>query len=296
MDVKLWQISADPNQPRQLFEAEDLANLKKSVSSHGIMNPLVVQEMGPGKYLLVDGERRYRVAKELKLEEVPVTVLKPTSHVEKLVQQFHIQEQHKAWTPTEKAAAVHDLHTELKLPWKDMCDLLAINQRTAMAYNAFATLQDRKNFQKSELSLEWAEGIRSLERVIDLMYEKKGEKYPKADMIILERALVKKVHDNVIKKRGDLTKLKDAFTKDPSSIKAFIKDVDMTAEMIFAKTKAKGASAARKINVSTSWLQGYVNDYIEASDVELPEETIVKVKLTIKKLQDLLSHVGSDKE
>ncbi|MBD0304911.1 MAG: ParB/RepB/Spo0J family partition protein, partial [Tolypothrix sp. T3-bin4] len=44
------------------------------VKQHGILQPLLVRTIGSGKYELVEGERRYRAATEVGLENVPVVV------------------------------------------------------------------------------------------------------------------------------------------------------------------------------------------------------------------------------
>ena len=69
------EIHPDPNQPRQHFDEEALAELVVSVREKGILQPLVVRSNpdGPG-HLLIAGERRLRAARRLRLKDVPVLV------------------------------------------------------------------------------------------------------------------------------------------------------------------------------------------------------------------------------
>jgi len=73
MDIKLNQIHANPDQPRQTFLTAGLLNLAISIKENGIIQPIVVEKNGSG-YIIHDGERRYRaslilaVAEEKKLE------------------------------------------------------------------------------------------------------------------------------------------------------------------------------------------------------------------------------------
>src|SRR5438132_1461383 len=59
------------DQPRAAFDGDTLDELKDSIRSHGILEPLVVRPR-EGKFEIVCGERRYRAASELGLGFVPV--------------------------------------------------------------------------------------------------------------------------------------------------------------------------------------------------------------------------------
>jgi len=69
----LHQIRLPKQQPRRYFDSEKQAHLVKSVQEHGILEPLLVRPLG-SSYELVAGERRYRAAHEVGLQEVPVVI------------------------------------------------------------------------------------------------------------------------------------------------------------------------------------------------------------------------------
>jgi ParB family chromosome partitioning protein len=71
--IPIDSIDPNPLQPRQLFQAERLAELAQSIRSNGIIQPLVVRRAGM-RYQLVAGERRWRAAKLANLEKVPVVI------------------------------------------------------------------------------------------------------------------------------------------------------------------------------------------------------------------------------
>ena len=71
--VPLSLIVLPTTQPRHYFDPKAMQSLVKSISSSGILQPLLVRQVGD-KYELVAGERRYRAAKECSLSEVPVTI------------------------------------------------------------------------------------------------------------------------------------------------------------------------------------------------------------------------------
>jgi ParB family transcriptional regulator, chromosome partitioning protein len=62
-------------QPRRYFDPEALLELQESIQQLGILEPLVVRELGKDQYDLIAGERRWRCAKTLGLEKVPIVIV-----------------------------------------------------------------------------------------------------------------------------------------------------------------------------------------------------------------------------
>ena len=108
--IQLNKIIPDPEQPRQKFIQSELIELQNSIEAQGILSPLLVESnYQDDNYLLLDGERRYRCAKELQLEKVPVKVITgPLSFVDRTTIRFHVQEQHKDWSELDKAKAIYE--------------------------------------------------------------------------------------------------------------------------------------------------------------------------------------------
>ena len=52
-------IEPNPRQPRQVFDEDALAELVHSIREFGLMQPIVVREVGGGRYQLIMGERRW---------------------------------------------------------------------------------------------------------------------------------------------------------------------------------------------------------------------------------------------
>ena len=72
--LPLAQLRANPEQPRRSFPEESLAELASSLRTHGLIQPILVEEAGDGSYVIVAGERRFRAAGMAGLSEVPVIV------------------------------------------------------------------------------------------------------------------------------------------------------------------------------------------------------------------------------
>ena len=73
-EIPLSQISANPYQPRQIFDDSQLAELTDSVRQHGILQPVIVKRTGIESYELVAGERRFRAAREADLASIPAVI------------------------------------------------------------------------------------------------------------------------------------------------------------------------------------------------------------------------------
>ena len=74
--LPIEKVIANPNQPRQDFNKEDLEDLTQSIASRGIIQPIIVRVSRENNdlYQIVAGERRWRAAQKAQLHEVPVVV------------------------------------------------------------------------------------------------------------------------------------------------------------------------------------------------------------------------------
>ncbi|NDJ26196.1 ParB/RepB/Spo0J family partition protein [Nostoc sp. B(2019)] len=70
----ITQIHLAAHQPRRYFSTQAMESLVASIREHGILQPLLVRPLESGNYELIAGERRYRAAQTLGIEEVPVLV------------------------------------------------------------------------------------------------------------------------------------------------------------------------------------------------------------------------------
>lgn len=73
-DIKLSQISPNPDQPRTTFDEDALDELATSIKELGIIQPLSLRKMGPDSYQIIAGERRYRAALRAGLTSVPAYI------------------------------------------------------------------------------------------------------------------------------------------------------------------------------------------------------------------------------
>lgn len=75
LDVR--SIVPNPFQPRREFDADELADLRRSIAENGLLQPIVVRPVASvdgERYELVAGERRFRAVTELGWKEIPAVV------------------------------------------------------------------------------------------------------------------------------------------------------------------------------------------------------------------------------
>ena len=61
-------------QPRKTFDEQPLEDLAASIREKGVLSPILVRPIGPDRYEIVAGERRWRAAQLAKLHDVQVVV------------------------------------------------------------------------------------------------------------------------------------------------------------------------------------------------------------------------------
>ena len=73
IEVGIDQVEPNPNQPRKSFESKSLEELSHSIRTSGVIQPIIVREVGEG-YQLIAGERRWRAARQAGLDRIPAIV------------------------------------------------------------------------------------------------------------------------------------------------------------------------------------------------------------------------------
>ena len=73
-EIPVGELDPNPDQPRQSFDQESIAQLADSIRDQGILQPLLVVPASGGRYRIIAGERRYRASRVAGLETVPCIV------------------------------------------------------------------------------------------------------------------------------------------------------------------------------------------------------------------------------
>lgn len=73
--VPLDRLRCSPFQPRKVFQTLPLNELSESIREFGVLQPILVRDMGDGFYEIISGERRYRASLIAGKTEIPAIVL-----------------------------------------------------------------------------------------------------------------------------------------------------------------------------------------------------------------------------
>ena len=106
--LPIAQIEPHPEQPRRHFDETALDELAASIAARGVIQPVIVRPLGPGRYQLVAGERRWRAAQRAQLHEIPALV-RDLSEREVMALALIENLQREDLNPIEEARAYHRL-------------------------------------------------------------------------------------------------------------------------------------------------------------------------------------------
>ena len=72
--VRINDVEPNKNQPRKVFQQEELEALSDSIVKYGVISPITVRQAGD-RYIIIAGERRWRAARMAGLSEIPVIII-----------------------------------------------------------------------------------------------------------------------------------------------------------------------------------------------------------------------------
>ena len=116
------QIQRNPHNPRRLFDDEPMKILLESIDSLGILVPVTLykpkkksKSIHAKKYVLLDGERRWKCAKNLKLKYTPANIIEEPKDIQNILTMFHIHNLREGWQLMPTALKLQTLMTKLNI-------------------------------------------------------------------------------------------------------------------------------------------------------------------------------------
>ena len=129
--LRVSEIEPKPDQPRKYFDEEALQQLADSISTHGLLQPIIVRESAGGFYQIIAGERRWRASKLAGLLEVPVIIMEADAL--KAAEIAIIENiQREDLNPYEEAAAYQSLMRQYNLTQEQVAEKVG-KSRSAVA-------------------------------------------------------------------------------------------------------------------------------------------------------------------
>lgn len=232
--LRTAELEPNREQPRKHFNDEAIQALADSIQQYGMLQPILVRPMGLN-YQIVAGERRWRAARMLGLDEVPVIIRELTDEetaaialienlqredlnpVEEamgyaqLMEKFHMTQDEVAKRVGRSRSAVANALRLLKLPtgiryWVEIGSLSAGQGRALLAIR-----DEQKMHELAEKAAEGKITVRTLEEIAakqdyDLPeVHRNRDSYYKEMQLSLEEALGRRVVVKMGKEKGTLT-------------------------------------------------------------------------------------------
>ncbi|PZR93161.1 MAG: hypothetical protein DI537_11195 [Stutzerimonas stutzeri] len=107
-------IDRNPENPRLIFREDELLALQESIATQGILVPLTIYQRATDRYVILDGERRWRCALKLGLTAVPAIVQPEPDAVTNIMMMFAIHKTRSDWDPLPTAIKLEKLEEALE--------------------------------------------------------------------------------------------------------------------------------------------------------------------------------------
>lgn len=275
LEIPIELILVNPNQPRKNFEEGAMAELAESVKQHGVIQPIVVNDLGDGKYMIIAGERRYRAAKMVGLKTVPCVI---KEYTERQIKEVAIIEnlQREDLNPIEAARAIKQLMEEYNFTQEIVADRIGKN-RSAVSHLVRLLNLAPEVILLVEQNLLSAGHARTI-----VVIEDKTLQYKVARTIIDKRLSVREVEKLV----------REIMRPKPRKVK---KDIEQSPELLEFEENMQRIFAT-KVSIQGTEKKGRICiDYFSRDDLDRIYdllELINNKKLTLQDLQNYNRHQG----
>jgi len=120
-NIPIEFIQRGKYQPRKDINQEALEELASSIKAQGVMQPIVVREIGNNNYEIIAGERRWRACQIVGMEKIPAMVRNVSDRA--VIAMALIENvQREDLNPVEEATSLNRLKDEFDLTHQDVAD------------------------------------------------------------------------------------------------------------------------------------------------------------------------------
>lgn len=154
--IPVTNVTPNPYQPRTHFEPEAFEELKKSILSNGLIQPITVRRKSPTQYELISGERRLKACSEIGMREIPAYIIKVDTEEAMLALALIENIQREKLNPIEIGFAYKRLMEECHLTQEQIAEKVG-KDRTTVA-NTIRLLKLPREIQDSLIKEEITAG------------------------------------------------------------------------------------------------------------------------------------------
>ncbi|WP_425473114.1 ParB/RepB/Spo0J family partition protein [Weissella muntiaci] len=207
--LSLTKVTANPFQPRHVFDEAALAELAKSIEENGVLQPIIVRHdpKDNAKYQILAGERRWRAAQLASLNDIPAIVRKYDDDV---MMQAAILEnlQRENLSPLEEAQAYRSMIDTLHLTQEQVAKRLGKARSVVANFLRLLNLPDevKELLDAGELSMGQARtllGLHNKRRILPVAKRAVAEGMTVRQVEQLVNQLNEQADDNRLKKQPE---------------------------------------------------------------------------------------------
>lgn len=273
-ELSVENIRYNELNPRKVFREKDTNDLCNSIiAMGGIIVPLVVYEVNPGRFVLLDGQRRLMAAKKLGMKHVPANVVSGRlSDEENLRTMFNIHMAREPWDPASRALALQRL--------KELNPGISIEQLanvTGMTRGALRDADRILRFPEDIIARCLHEGqpdylrpanLVEMERAFETIEEYLPDFFEHHSRELTARNLIKKRDNMIIPRNTDFRLIKTMFAYLP------VEDVRMLIERVIEEP-----------DLGISDIYETVEDKINSKRFDLFRRSCYKFENTLKQFE-----------
>lgn len=132
LEINITDIIPNDNQPRTVFDEELLQELSDSIKEKGVIQPIIVTKLNDGKYMIIEGERRWRASGLAGKKSIPAVLRDANNPKERLELALITNAQRQDLNPVELAKAYAKLIEEHNYTQEDVSYIMG-RSRSAVA-------------------------------------------------------------------------------------------------------------------------------------------------------------------
>ncbi|WP_028329910.1 ParB/RepB/Spo0J family partition protein [Brachyspira alvinipulli] len=234
LEIDVSLIDVNPDQPRKVFNEEEIQGLAESIKENGLINPITLREK-EGKYQIISGERRFRAFKFLNRDKVPALVLQNIADSKMLELTLVENIQRADLNAIEVARSYKKLIYDLNIKQEELANRVGKSRSTIS--NSMRILELSENIQNLILESKITEG--HARAILSLTDENEREAFAKeiiengysvreCEKIVKDKKENNSTADNENNEKSD-NKVKKENKKDPN-----IKQLENDLEKIFS--------------------------------------------------------------
>lgn len=216
LEIDVSLIDVNPDQPRKVFNEEEIQGLAESIKENGLINPITLREKD-GKYQIISGERRFRAFKFLNRNKVPALVLQNIADSKMLELTLVENIQRADLNAIEVARSYKKLIYDLNIKQEELA--LRVGKSRSTISNSMRILDLSENIQNLILESKITEG--HARAILSLSDENEREEFAKE---IIEKGYSVRECERIVKERknnisNDLSSNNEENTENKNEVK-----------------------------------------------------------------------------